>query len=177
MSEDLLWGVNDSSHFLGILALWSYKGKLSLLAWLEGLWNKWEGLWEGWTPLKRSKQAGLSPGAVERVDWRLFWLLPGLSDHPGAVQPELSECSQPCLFCVIAVHWTSYLWNSIKYTNINVIGDLKGKKRERGLKIYLMKLGLKTSQIWRRKKKFKCGCTKCCKQDKPKHIHTKTYSN
>ena len=61
-------------------------------------------------------------------------MLPDLSDHPGAVQPELSECSQPCLFCVIAVHWTSYLWNNIKYINIHVIGDLEGKKEGKGIK-------------------------------------------
>ena len=34
------------------------------------------------------------------------------------------------------MHWTSYLWNNIKYINIHVIGDLEGKKegnrREKG---------------------------------------------
>lgn len=42
----------------------------------------------------------------------------------------------------------SILWNYIKYNNIHIIGSQE-EKRVKGVKMYLMKLWLQTSQAWK----------------------------
>lgn len=60
MGRDLSWGVNNSSHRLGIPVLVSYRGETNPLGYLEGLWDQ-QGSWRKHRLCEEGMHAGFPP--------------------------------------------------------------------------------------------------------------------